>query len=68
MNHPQGRCPEPRENLHMVGDHARMVYRLCAECRAIYEGPQFGFVFLPADSPEWVQRAAEKRLPAKVAA
>ncbi len=65
MNHPQGQCPDP-QLVHIAGDRTRTTYGVCAECRAIYEG--MGLVFLRADTPEWVQRAQEKRLPYKVAA
>ena len=67
MTHPQGRCPDPKP-YRRVGDPTRTTYRLCDECRAIYEAAPFVFVFVPADSPEWVIRAAEHRLPTKVAA
>lgn len=66
--HPQGQCPQPAERLRIVGDPHRSVVTLCPECKAIYSGAPFAFTFVPADTPEWVQRAAEKRLPPKVAA
>lgn len=68
MKHSQGRCPEPTETLRIAGDFTRAVHRLCAECRATYEAAPFSFTFVPASSPEWVIRATESRLPARVAA
>jgi hypothetical protein len=66
MNHPQGKCPDPVQLVRLVGDPSRTVYRVCAECKPSYEA--LGILFVAADAPEWVQRAAEHRLPAKVAA
>ncbi len=66
MNHPQGRCPEPTKSYRIVGDRTRATYRVCDECLPSYEA--LGITFIRADTPEWVQRAQEKRLPYKVAA
>lgn len=59
--HPQGRCPEGSKSYRLVGDRGRLVYRICADCLPRYEA--LGMTFVPIDTPEWVQRAAEKRLP-----
>ena len=64
--HPQGMCPNPAR-YRRVGDPTRTAFSLCTDCVRSYSAPPFSFEFVPAETPEWVRRASEHRLPAKVA-
>lgn len=57
-------CSGPVAAYRRILDPPMRCFYLCEACRAAAQ--RLGVPLVPADEPEWVRRARERRLPPKV--